>query len=73
MKILVRVKPNSHYEKIELLADNTYLISVKEPPIENKANQAVIRVLADYFCIPKSKITIVAGQKSRRKVIELNN
>lgn len=73
MKIRVKVKPNAHQEQVEIMADSTYLISVKEPPIENKANQAVIKVLADYFRIPKSKITIVAGLKSRRKIIELKN
>ncbi|MEO0083266.1 MAG: DUF167 domain-containing protein [candidate division WOR-3 bacterium] len=72
MKISVLVKPNAKQNKVEKLA-NYYLIWTKEPPTENKANNAVIELLAEYFNIPKSKINIVAGFKSRKKIIELKD
>lgn len=70
MKVIIRVKPNSHQEKIEK-TENDYLIFVKEPPVDNRANQAVIKVLANYFKIPKSRISILSGLKSKQKVIEV--
>ncbi|MDH5684136.1 MAG: DUF167 domain-containing protein [candidate division WOR-3 bacterium] len=72
MKIIIKVKPNSRAEKIEKTA-NGYLVYVKEPPIENKANQAVIKLLADYFKIPKSQISILSGLKSKQKIVELKD
>ncbi len=72
MKILVKVKPNSREEKVEK-AQNNYLVWVKEPPVNNQANQAVIKVLANYFKIPKSQISILSGLKSKQKVIEIKN
>ena len=72
MKVIIKVKPNSHQEKIEK-TEKGYLVYIKEPPVENKANQAVIKVLANYFKIPKSQISILSGLKSKQKVIEIKN
>ncbi len=70
MKISVKVKPNSKTEKIEKTGD-LLVIYVKEPPQENKANQAVINLLSDYFKVPKSQIFILKGTKSKQKIIEI--
>ena len=72
MKLLVRVKPNSREEKVEK-TENSYTVYVKEPPVENKANQAVIKVLAEYFKVAKSQVSILSGLHSKRKVIEVEN
>lgn len=72
MKISVVVKPNSRKEKVEK-SENCYIVSVREPPVENKANLAVIKLLSDFFDVPKSQITIVSGQKSKRKIINLKD
>jgi hypothetical protein len=72
MKLLIKVKPNSRQEKIEK-TDDGYIVYVKEPPVENKANQAVIRVLSEYFDVPKFQISILSGLKSKQKVIEIKN
>lgn len=70
MKIAVRVKPNARQEKIEKTGD-VFTVYVKEPPKNNKANKAVISLLAEYFKTPKSNICILKGLKSRQKVIEI--
>ena len=49
------------------------LVKVKAPPQENKANQEVIKTLAEYFHVPKSRISIVAGFRSKQKVLELED
>lgn len=72
MKISVKVKPNSKIEKVEQ-ADGFFLIYVKEPPQEDRANQAVINLLSKYFKVPKSRISILKGKKSRQKIIEIIN
>lgn len=70
MKINVRIKPRSSRSKVEK-TDDGYVVYVNEPPVENKANKALIETLSDYFDVPKSKIQIVAGLKSKNKVVEI--
>jgi uncharacterized protein YggU (UPF0235/DUF167 family) len=70
MKISVTVKPRSKEARVEK-ADDTYIAYVKEPPIENRANEAVIKLLADYFDIAKSRVSVLHGVKSKRKVVEI--
>lgn len=69
-KISVFIKPNARQEKIEL-SEDIFIVSVQQPPIENRANLALIRLIAEYFHVPKSNVRITSGFKSRRKVIEI--
>lgn len=59
---------NSDKKREELL---TYKVSVKEAPVDGKANEAIIKALADYFDVPKSNITLISGQSSKQKVFEI--
>ena len=70
MKIRVTVKPNSRNEEINQDGDSL-IIKVKEPPKEGKANQAVIRLLARHFGVPRSQVRIASGSKGKHKVIEV--
>ena len=70
MKIEVRVKPNSKTEEVVKEAD-VYVVRVKEPPKEGKANRAVVRLLSEHFNVPRSAVTILSGLSSRNKVIEI--
>ncbi|HKZ22273.1 MAG TPA: DUF167 domain-containing protein [candidate division Zixibacteria bacterium] len=72
MKISVKVKPNSKIEKVEK-AVGFWIIHVKEPPQEDKANRAVINLLSAYFKVPKSRISILKGKKSRQKIVGIIN
>lgn len=70
MKIQVKVKPNSSTEELSREGDS-FMVKVKEPPQEGRANQAVIRLLAEHFGVPQSQIKILSGFRSRNKVIEV--
>ena len=70
MKIRVNVKPNSKIEELTHEGDD-FTIRVKEPAREGKANQAVIKLLARHFGIPRSQVRILSGLKIRNKVIEV--
>lgn len=71
MKIFVKVKLKSRKEKCEKISENNFLIFVKDAPIEGRANEAVLKILAKYFKISKFQIKIILGLKSRQKVIEI--
>ena len=70
MRIQVRVKPNAKTVTVEQDGDSL-VVKVKEPPKENKANEAVIRELAKYFHVSKQNVRILRGIKSRSKVVEI--
>ena len=70
MRLLIKVKANSKTEGITQ-EGNVFIVRVSEPPREGKANQAVIKLLAQQFGISKSKIKIINGFKSRNKLVEL--
>jgi uncharacterized protein (TIGR00251 family) len=70
MKIQVKVKPNSKTEEVSRKGDS-FIVKVKEPPKEGKANQAVTKLLAEHFGISQSQIRILSGFRSRNKVIEI--
>jgi len=46
-------------------------ISVQAPPIEGRANEALIAFLAELCAIPKSSVQLVSGESSRSKVFLL--
>lgn len=46
-------------------------IAVQAPPIEGRANEALVAFLADLFSIPRGRIVLVAGETSRSKVFLL--
>ena len=70
MKIQVKVKPNSRTEEVSQENDS-FLVKVKEPPKEGKANKAVIRLLANHFGVARSQVRILSGLKSKVKVVEV--
>ncbi len=70
MKIQVKVKPNSRTEGVTQ-EGNSFAVKVKEPPKEGKANQAVIKLLAEYFGVPRSQVRILSSFKSRSKIVEV--
>jgi uncharacterized protein YggU (UPF0235/DUF167 family) len=71
MKISVKVKTRSREEKVEKIDDLNFVVRVKELPVENRANEAIIEILAEYFSVPKSKIDIIYGYNSKNKIIEI--
>lgn len=72
MRIFVKAKPNSREEKIEKIDEQNYIVSVKEPPIKGKANEAIRNALAVYFKTGSANVKIISGNTSRNKIIEIN-
>lgn len=71
MKIFVKAKSGAKEEKVEKLDENHFIVSVKEPPVQGKANQAIVRVMAKYFQVSPSQVKIISGFTSREKVVEI--
>jgi uncharacterized protein (TIGR00251 family) len=74
MKIFsVRVKPNSSQQAIRHEDDGSLTVQLRSPPIDGKANQELIQLLAKAFGVPKSAIRILSGTTAKRKRIEIDD
>lgn len=72
MKISVIAKTGTREERVEKISDYEFKIFTKTLPKENEANEAIKKLLADYFKIAKSRINIIIGQKAKKKVINIS-
>lgn len=68
MKISIKVIPNSKEQKIKKEPDGSLKVYLKSPAKEGKANEELVKVLAKYFNITKSDVSIKVGQTSKNKI-----
>jgi len=73
MIIQVKAKPAAKEEKIIKISEKEFEVWVKEPPIQGRANMAIIKALADYFKVSPVAVRIVSGYTSRFKIITVEN
>jgi uncharacterized protein (TIGR00251 family) len=72
MIITIIAHPNSKKSRVEKDLFGALHVYVNQPPLEGKANKAVVEALAVYFKISKSKVILVRGEKSKQKVFNIN-
>ncbi len=70
--LAIRVVPRARRDEIaELMADGTIKIRLKAPPVDGKANQALIKFLSKVLKVPQRDIEIVAGETKRNKIVTI--
>ena len=70
--LTVRVLPNARRSSFDGLWNGTHLkIALSAPPVDGKANEALIDFCADYFHLRKSAITLLSGHTGRIKRLSL--
>lgn len=68
----VRVQPRASRTAItSVLGDEILKIALAAPPVEGRANEALVRFFAELFNVPPSAIEIVSGGQSRNKVVRV--
>lgn len=70
MRVTVRVKPGSKKPGITDAGDGL-IVAVREPAVDQRATKAVRLVLAAYYGVPASRVRLVHGAASRRKLFEV--
>ena len=68
----VRVHPRAKKNALTGTHGDALKLSLTAPPVEGRANIAVIEFFADLLRLPRSSITIAAGQASRNKVVRIS-
>jgi uncharacterized protein YggU (UPF0235/DUF167 family) len=68
MKLTVIAHPNARRPRIEEDLLGTIHVYVNAPPLEGKANKAVLEALATHLGVKKSQLELVSGATSKMKV-----
>ncbi len=71
MVIFIKTKTKSAFNKVEKADENHFAVFTTEAPEKNRANQAVIELLVDYFNTPYRNVKIIRGLTSKNKVIKI--
>ena len=70
--IAVRITPRSRKDEIAgILSDGTVKIRITAPPVDGKANQALIKFLSKILDVTEKEIDIIAGIKGKNKIISI--
>jgi uncharacterized protein (TIGR00251 family) len=72
MTIEVKVQPRAKRNALTLLQDGRWKVTLTAPAVEGKANEALIEFFARGLRIPRSRIRLVTGAKSRLKTLVID-
>jgi uncharacterized protein (TIGR00251 family) len=67
----VKVHPRARKNAITGTVGDALKLALTAPPVDGRANQAVIEFFADLFAIPRSSVTIASGETSRNKIVRV--
>ena len=70
-KIAVRTQPNARRDELVGLRDGVLLIRVCAPALDGRANKALCRLLAKHVGVAPSHVTILRGERSRDKLVQI--
>lgn len=70
--VKVRVQPRARRDEIVGLRNGVVVVRVAAPPLEGRANEALRRLLASRLGVPPSMVSVVRGQRSRDKLVQID-
>lgn len=73
MRLDVRVKTGARASSLEPGPDGTWVARLKSPPVDGKANEELISLVAARFRCPRASVRIKTGASARRKVLEVDS
>lgn len=71
MYIRVRVSAGAKRESFEQVSGDSFLVSVKEPAEQNRANKRVLELVAGHFGVEPKQIRIISGHHSPGKILSI--
>jgi uncharacterized protein (TIGR00251 family) len=70
--LAIRVTPRARKDElVEVLPDQTIKVRLTAPPVEGKANEALIAFLSKVLEVPASRLEIIAGETGRDKLVSI--
>ena len=72
IRLALQITPNAKRSEVIGVLDEVLKIRLQAQPIEGKANDALVRYIADTLKVPKSAVRITHGQTNKRKLLEIS-
>jgi uncharacterized protein (TIGR00251 family) len=71
-RISLKVSAGAHVTAFAGRFGDSWKLHVASPPVDGKANQAIVKFLARMLNIPGNAVSIVSGLTSTRKIVEID-
>jgi uncharacterized protein (TIGR00251 family) len=71
VRVDIEVKVRASQSRVLGIKANRLSVALAAPPVDGAANAALIETLAEHFGVPRRQVQLIAGERSRRKVVEL--
>jgi uncharacterized protein (TIGR00251 family) len=71
MLIQVKVKPNARASSFTVAPDGSFLAQLRSPPVDGKANEELVALVASHFRVAKSAVEIRRGASGRTKTVSV--
>lgn len=72
VRLALQVTPNARKNQVIGPLEDVLKVRLQAQPIEGKANEALIRYLAELLDVPRSRIVIAHGHTNKRKIVEVH-
>lgn len=69
----IKVKPNARASSLEQAADGSWLAQLKSPPVDGKANEELIALVARQFGCRRAAVSIRSGASGRMKLVKVDD
>ena len=67
----VKVHPRARKNAITGVVGDALKLALTAPPVDGRANETCVKFLAEFLNVPRSSVTIAAGESSRQKLIRV--
>lgn len=67
----IKVKPNARVSELQACDDGSWKASLKAPPVDGKANEELIALVAAHFGVRRAQVTIRSGAGARMKLVQV--
>lgn len=71
MTLQIKVKPRARASELTQAADGTWVARLKAPPVDGKANEELVTLVAEKFQCRKAAVTIKSGASGRTKLVRV--
>jgi len=70
--LILHVQPGAKKTSVAGLHGDALKIRLAAPPVEGRANEALLRFIADFFKVPLRNVQLKQGEQSRHKRVEVH-
>ena len=72
VQLWLRAQPGASQSRLVGLHGERIKVALQAPPVDGKANDELLRLIADLMDVPRSKVQLAAGQTSRDKRVDVS-